>query len=177
MWQQIFSWLCRTGQRTCDRRRSHRPSHRTFHCPPLCRNHPHRPACYALRGRHASRRRLGKSLFLGQWKLPLGLPFLLVFGAASGIYLGFWVMALAEMADIFPIFARRIKFTQGLPFVILSVGMGKLPVLCCTTGAVFPEPHTFRLYTQSSKKSKHRKDGFFMATSQQQKSKSNTRTM
>lgn len=69
---------------------------------------------------------LGNLFFLGQWKLPLGLPFLLVFGAASGIYLGFWVMALAEMANIFPIFARRIKFTQGLPFVILSVGMGKI---------------------------------------------------
>lgn len=68
---------------------------------------------------------LGNLFFLGQWNFPLGFPFLLVFGAASGIYLGFWVMALAEMADIFPIFARRIKFTQGLPFVILSVGIGK----------------------------------------------------
>ena len=69
---------------------------------------------------------LGNLFFLGQWKLSLGLPFLLVFGSASGIYLGFWVMALAEVADIFPIFARRIKFTQGLPFVILSVGAGKI---------------------------------------------------
>lgn len=69
---------------------------------------------------------LGNLYFLGQWHIPLGTPFLLLFGASSGVYLGFWVMALAEMADIFPIFARRIKFTEGLPKVILCVGIGKI---------------------------------------------------
>ena len=32
---------------------------------------------------------------------------------------------LAEMADIFPIFARRIRFQKGLSFTILCVAFGK----------------------------------------------------
>ena len=34
-------------------------------------------------------------------------------------------MALAEIADVFPIFTRRIKFTEGLPKVIVCVALGK----------------------------------------------------
>ena len=34
-------------------------------------------------------------------------------------------MALAEMADVFPIFSRRIKFSEGLPKAILAVALGK----------------------------------------------------
>ena len=34
-------------------------------------------------------------------------------------------MALAEVADVFPIFARRIRFQQGLSFTILCVAFGK----------------------------------------------------
>ena len=41
------------------------------------------------------------------------------------IFLGGWIMALAEMADIFPIFARRIRFQKGLSFTILCVAFGK----------------------------------------------------
>lgn len=67
----------------------------------------------------------GTLFYLFQWEIPLGWPFLLVYGLFSGIFLGGWIMALAEMADIFPVFTRRIKFTQGLPRVILSIAFGK----------------------------------------------------
>ena len=39
--------------------------------------------------------------------------------------LGGWIMALAEMADIFPIFARRSRFQRGLSFTILCIAAGK----------------------------------------------------
>lgn len=43
----------------------------------------------------------------------------------SGIFLGGWIMALAEMADVFPIFSRRIKLTNGIRWVVIAVAFGK----------------------------------------------------
>ena len=61
---------------------------------------------------------LGNLLYLFKWKISLGMPFLILYGTFSGIFLGGWIMALAEMADVFPIFA-------GLSFIILCVATGK----------------------------------------------------
>ena len=40
-------------------------------------------------------------------------------------------LALAEIAKVFPVFARRLKFTQGLSLVIVSIAAGK------TLGSLF----------------------------------------
>lgn len=58
-------------------------------------------------------------------RIPLGTPFLILYGAFSGIFLGAWILALSELADIVPVFTRRIHFTKGLPAVILSLALGK----------------------------------------------------
>ncbi len=73
----------------------------------------------------------GNLFFLLQWKIPGGSLFLIFYGLFSGIFLGGWIMALAEMADVFPIFTRRIRFSEGLPAVILSIAAGK------TLGSLF----------------------------------------
>ena len=52
-------------------------------------------------------------------------PFLILYGIFSGIFLGGWILALAEIADVFPIFSRRIRFTEGLPLVIVCIALGK----------------------------------------------------
>lgn len=49
---------------------------------------------------------LGNLLYLFKWKISLGMPFLILYGTFSGIFLGGWIMALAEMADVFPIFCQ-----------------------------------------------------------------------
>ena len=67
----------------------------------------------------------GNLFYLFQWKLPLGSPFLMLYGIFSGIFLGGWIMALAEMADVFPIFSRRIKLTNGIRWVVIAVAFGK----------------------------------------------------
>ena len=41
---------------------------------------------------------LGNLLYLFKWKISLGMPFLILYGTFSGIFLGGWIMALAEMA-------------------------------------------------------------------------------
>lgn len=74
---------------------------------------------------------LGNLFFLFHWEIPGGSAFLIFYGIFSGIFLGGWIMALAEMADVFPIFARRIHFSRGLPKVILCIAAGK------TLGSLF----------------------------------------
>lgn len=67
----------------------------------------------------------GNLFYLFDWNLRPGIPFLILYGLFSGIFLGGWIMALAEMADIFPVFARRIRFQKGLSFTILCIAAGK----------------------------------------------------
>ena len=67
----------------------------------------------------------GNLFFLYGWHIPGGTFTLLLYGLFSGIFLGGWIMALAEMADVFPIFTRRIRFQKGLSIVVLCVALGK----------------------------------------------------
>lgn len=69
---------------------------------------------------------LGNLYFLFRFPIPLGKPFLILYGTFSGIFLGGWILALAEMADIFPIFSRRIRLKEGMPIIIACVALGKL---------------------------------------------------
>lgn len=49
----------------------------------------------------------------------------LFFGLLSGVFVGCWAMALAEMLDVFPIFIRRFKVIRYVPYMILAVAIGK----------------------------------------------------
>lgn len=56
----------------------------------------------------------------------LGGTFLqVVYGIFSGIFVGCWAMSLAETLNVFPVFIRRTKLVQGLPYIILSIAIGK----------------------------------------------------
>lgn len=49
-----------------------------------------------------------------------------VFGLFSGMFIGCLALAIAEMFDSIPIFARRISFRHGLGLAVLSMALGKL---------------------------------------------------
>ena len=49
-----------------------------------------------------------------------------LFGLFAGIFVGCLALAIAEMLDSIPIFARRISFRHGLGLAVLSVSLGKL---------------------------------------------------
>lgn len=61
----------------------------------------------------------------GVWNL-LGTLFLLIFGVFAGIFVGCLALAIAEMLNTIPVFARRIGFRHGLGIAILAVALGKL---------------------------------------------------
>ena len=67
----------------------------------------------------------GNLFVLFHVSLPLGPFFLAVLGLFFGFFLGSWILALAEVADMFPVFARRIRLSRGLPAVILCIPAGK----------------------------------------------------
>lgn len=68
---------------------------------------------------------LGNIFFIYQIPLPLGIWSLILFGIFAGVFVGCWSMALAEILNVFPIFIRRVKVLKGIPYIILSIALGK----------------------------------------------------
>lgn len=61
----------------------------------------------------------------GVWNLA-GTLIQIVFGLFAGIFVGCLALAIAEMLNTIPVFARRIGFRHGLGVAILAVALGKL---------------------------------------------------
>lgn len=55
----------------------------------------------------------------------IGSMILILFGVFAGIFVGCLALAIAEMLDTIPIFARRIGFRHGLGIVITAMAVGK----------------------------------------------------
>ena len=68
----------------------------------------------------------GNIFYVFHLQLPLGAWGLGIYGLFSGVFLGGWILALAEMADIFPVIARRLKLKHGIPIVIVVIALGKV---------------------------------------------------
>ena len=68
---------------------------------------------------------LGNLAYIYQWSLPGGQYFLAIFGIFSGVFVGCWAMALAEVLNVFPIFIRRIKLLRHISWVIISMAVGR----------------------------------------------------
>ena len=68
---------------------------------------------------------LGNLLFVFKIHIPGRGWILPIFGLLAGIFTGCWAMALAEMLEVFPIFVRRVKLVQCIPWVILGTALGK----------------------------------------------------
>ncbi len=68
---------------------------------------------------------LGNLFFIYQVNFYGGILFQAIFGLFAGIFVGCWAISLAETLNVFPIFIRRIKLFQGIPYIILSIAIGK----------------------------------------------------
>ncbi len=58
--------------------------------------------------------------------LPFRQAGLVIFGIFSGIFVGALAMALAESLRVIPILVQRMELKFGLPYVILSMALGKM---------------------------------------------------
>lgn len=68
---------------------------------------------------------LGNIFWVYHISIPFGKWLVPVFGILSGIFVGCWSMALAEILNVFPIFIRRVKLIRFIPYLILGVALGK----------------------------------------------------
>ena len=66
-----------------------------------------------------------KGLFSGAWYSIIGTSILLIYGLFAGIFVGCLAIAIAEMLDSIPIFARRLGFRKGVGIAILCMALGK----------------------------------------------------
>lgn len=69
---------------------------------------------------------LGNVFHVFRLHLPLGAWGLGIYGLFSGMFLGGWILALAEMAKIFPVIVRRIRLKHGIPLVVAMIALGKI---------------------------------------------------
>ena len=93
--------------------------------------------------RWAGHTRTAHHVSLYEWSVILGgtagnLIFLLqpsrpgkeILEAAAGLFMGIFVggliMSLAEVLDVFPILLRRGRIQSGIPWMVLSIGIGKM---------------------------------------------------
>lgn len=63
-------------------------------------------------------------LLLGSYPYFEG-AFLIIYGLFAGIFVGCLALAIAEMLDSIPIFARRMKFRHGVGIVIVCMAIAK----------------------------------------------------
>ena len=68
---------------------------------------------------------LGNMAYLYQMNFGKSAIVLGTFGFFSGIFVGCWAMALAEILNIFPVFIRRTKLVRFVPYIILGIALGK----------------------------------------------------
>lgn len=68
---------------------------------------------------------LGNLVSIYQIPIPVGMAGVVSFGLFSGIFTGAWAMALTEIVDTVPIFSRRIRLKTGMPWLILSMALGR----------------------------------------------------
>ena len=68
---------------------------------------------------------LGNLMSVYAFSLPLGSLGAGVFGIFAGVFVGAWAMALTEIINIIPIFARRLDLRRGLEFLVLSMALGR----------------------------------------------------
>ena len=63
---------------------------------------------------------------VGIHKVNLSIFKTILLGFFAGMFIGCLALAIAEMLDSIPIFARRISFRHGLGWAILGMAAGKL---------------------------------------------------
>lgn len=68
---------------------------------------------------------LGNIFYIFQLQLPGNALMLSVFGIFSGIFVGCWAMALAEILNVFPVFMRRAGIAKYLTAFVLAAAAGK----------------------------------------------------
>lgn len=67
----------------------------------------------------------GTAVTVFSLQLPAGVWVLVVAGLLMGIFVGGWIMALAEVVNVFPVYCRRLGITKGTGWIVITLAAGK----------------------------------------------------
>ena len=68
---------------------------------------------------------LGNVIFIFGISIPVGVIGCAVYGLISGMFIGTFLVCLAETIKGLPIFIRRSNISYGIGYVVLSLAIGK----------------------------------------------------
>ena len=68
----------------------------------------------------------GTILTVFEVRLHTGIWILVLGGLFMGIFVGGWIMALAEVINVFPVYCRRLGITKGLSWIVITMAAGKI---------------------------------------------------
>ncbi|MGN0316353.1 MAG: stage V sporulation protein AB [Lachnospira sp.] len=68
----------------------------------------------------------GNLMYVFDISVPVGLIGCMIFGVISGIYVGTFLVCLAENIKGIPVFAHRLRLKDCLGFLILCIAAGKM---------------------------------------------------
>lgn len=68
---------------------------------------------------------VGTILTVYDIKLVLGVWILGIAGLFMGAFVGGWIMALAEVINVFPVYCRRLGITKGLSWIVITMAVAK----------------------------------------------------
>ena len=57
--------------------------------------------------------------------VPIGIVGLFLAGGSMGIFVGVLAMSLAESLNITSIYARRVRLSKGICYIILGIALGR----------------------------------------------------
>ena len=64
------------------------------------------------------------TIFPMEWKISE--LFLILAGLFMGIFVGGWILALAEVINIFPVYCRRLGIVKGISWIVITIAIGKV---------------------------------------------------
>ena len=68
---------------------------------------------------------VGTIVTVFSFQFPVGAWVLAVAGLFMGIFVGGWIMALAEVVNVFPVYCRRLGITKGTSWIVITLAAGK----------------------------------------------------
>lgn len=68
---------------------------------------------------------LGNVIFIFNWRIPMGRLGCVAVGLISGMFIGTFLICLAETVKGLPIFVKRSHISYGIGFMVLSIAAGK----------------------------------------------------
>ncbi len=69
---------------------------------------------------------LGCVIMLADPYLPVGRVAVIIYSLLVGIFYGCLAVSLAEVLDVIPVLARRVRVRQGLKWFVAAIALGKL---------------------------------------------------